>query len=278
MALRTQARPTLLLSLFLAASVIAVVVFGGLFATQRDWVAGVFAVFAVIGMVRLATLRLRLARHRANMQLLARAVGEQTPFAPATRPERAFVTGAGQVVGMRFRGGHLVIGQDVAAFVPTTGWRNIAVEFTIGLVAPRMRLSRIDLDADDTPALAGELAEQIQRHDGFLLDACWSWTRPGRALVRTGSAESLTIERSPPAEIVARWPSSPRPPAAEQRRMYVRILAIGGAVTGLFVAAGVVTWQLTADPEYLVAGLSYAGIIGGCVVTGVVLAAKQPRA
>jgi hypothetical protein len=171
-----------------------------------------------------------------------------------------------------------VIGQDVAAFVPTGEWQHIAAELAVGLFVQRMPLTHVHVDADDTPALAGELAEMVGRRDGFLIDTNWSWTRKGRALARTASQESLTIDRRSPDAIVARWPVLPAPPAAEQRRMYVRILAIGGAVTGLFAGAGVLTWQLTDETDYLVAGLSYAALIGGSVVGGVIVARKRLRA
>jgi uncharacterized SAM-binding protein YcdF (DUF218 family) len=262
MALRSQERSTLMLGLMLAGSVLAMFVLGGLAAAERDWVLGVFAAIAAIGAAYLVRLRLRLAESSA------------ATAAPASAP-RAFVTDASHSIGARARDGVVVIGQDVAAFVPTSQWRQLGVELVSGLFFQRVRLSRLDIDARDTPALASELAELVRHRGGFLLDERWSWAVRGRALLRAENKEFLRLKARPPAEPIARWPVLAAPPAAELRRMYVKVLAIGGVVSGLIAAAGVAAWQVSSNVDYLIAGAVFAVLVGGSVVGGVVLAGRM---
>ncbi|MFY0532560.1 hypothetical protein [Nannocystis pusilla] len=138
-----------------------------------------------------------------------------------------------------------------------------------------MRLSRFDIDAGDTPALAGELAELVRQRDGFLLDERWSWAFGGRALWRAESGESMRLKARPPAETLARWPALAAPPPAELRRTFIKILSIGGVASGLIAAAGVVAWHFSSDVDYLIAGIVYAAIVGGSAVGGAVMARRM---
>src|SRR5262245_46442543 len=118
MALRSQERSTLMLALMLASSVLALCVWRGVAAGERNWVSGTLAVIAAIGAAYLMKLRLRLAGRR-NKQRRSRA--------PADLPAntlRAFVADASHSIGPRARDGLVVIGQDVAAFVPTSQWKH----------------------------------------------------------------------------------------------------------------------------------------------------------
>ncbi|WP_434427108.1 hypothetical protein [Nannocystis pusilla] len=268
MALRSREQSTPMLGLMLAASLLVTLVLGGLAAAERDGVFGILAAVAAIGAAALARLRLRLAERRGPEPL--------EPDAGTAAPaRRAFVTDASQSIGPRARDGIVVIGRDLAAFIPTSQWRQLGVELVIGLFFQRVRLSRIDIDARDTPALAGELAELVRQRDGFLLDERWSQAFGGRALWRAESEECVRLTARPPAEALARWPALAAPPPAELRRMFIKVLAIGGAAAGLIAAAGVVAWRLSSDSDYLIAGIAYAVIVGGSAVGGAVLARRM---
>jgi hypothetical protein len=293
-ALRVQEKASPWVGLLLVASLIAVVVFGTLFASQRDWTAGVFALIAAAGAARFAVLGVRLARARAKEPGAripdARAVNlppsdarPGPPPAPAalTAPppasSRAFVTTATHAIGLRLREGYVVIGRDAAAFVPTTGYKHIAAQIALGLVATRLSLSRTELDADDSPELAGELAALAGARGGFLLDERWSWARRGLALTRPDGGDYLTIDHDPPSAYIDRWASLPAAPAAELRRRIARVVRVAVAAAVLLAAAGIVTWRLTANADFLTAGLSFAGMIIIPTVIGVVLAGKHLR-
>ncbi|WAS90576.1 hypothetical protein [Nannocystis punicea] len=266
MALRSQERSTPMLDLMLAGSVLVMVVFVGLAAVERDWLFGTFAAIFALGAAYLVRVKLRLAGQRRPGPLEASA---------ATTAPRAFVTDASHSIGARARDGLVVIGQDVAAFVPTSQWHQLGVELVVGLFFQRVRLSRLALDARDTPALASELAELVRHRDGFLLDERWSWALRGHALWRAESKEFLTLKARPPAAGLGRWPVLATPPAAQLRRTYVKILSIGGLISGLIAAAGVAAWHFSSDVDYLLAGTVFAALVGGSVVAGVVLATRQ---
>lgn len=267
MALRSQERSTPMLDLMLASAVLAMFVLGGLTAVERNWLSGIFAAIAAIGVAYLARLRLRLARQQRSEPL-------HTATAAPTSELRAFVTTASHSIGARARDGIVVIGQDAAAFVPTSDWHHLAVELVVGMFFQRVHLSRLEIDARDTPALASELAELVRNRGGFLLDERWSWTLRGRALWRAESKEFLQLKAEPRAEGIARWPVLATRPAAELRRMYVKILAIGGVVSGLIAGAGAVAWQVSSNVDYLIAGTVFAVLVAGSVVAGVVLARR----
>ncbi|MCY1054618.1 hypothetical protein [Nannocystis sp. SCPEA4] len=267
MALRSQERSTPMLDLMLASAVLAMFVLGGLAAVERNWLSGTFAAIAALGVAFLARLRLRLARQQRSELL-------RTATAAPTSELRAFVTTASHSIGARARDGIVVIGQDAAAFVPTSDWHHLAVELVVGMFFQRVHLSRLEIDARDTPALASELAELVRNRGGFLLDERWSWTLRGRALWRAESKECLQLKAEPRAEGIARWPVLATRPAAELRRMYVKILALGGVVSGLIAGAGAVAWQVSSNVDYLIAGTVFAVLVAGSVVAGVVLAKR----
>jgi hypothetical protein len=85
----------------------------------------------------------------------------------------------------------------------------------------------------------------------------------------------VRLKAQPPAGGTAPWPVLATRPAAELRRMYVKVLAIGSVVSGLIAAAGVVAWHVSSDVDYLIAGTIFAVLVGGSVVAGVVLAARM---
>jgi hypothetical protein len=274
MAIRLQRRAAPASAPLLAGAILALTVFVALFIWLRDWLAGAFALVAATGVARLVTLRR--SRELAPPHLeRQRADGETQLFVPATG--RAFVTGACHVVGTRLRDGHLVIGREVAGFVPTTRWRGLAIEIVLGLIAHRVKLSEIELDADDSPSLASELEGLVGRRGGFLLGDDWSWTRRGKALARSHARDYLTIEDDPPAAFLARWPVLRKAPAAEQLRVRMRVLSIGGAMSAFAGAAGVVSWHLTGNSDFLIAGLGWAGVIAAAVTTGWLLARRDAR-
>lgn len=261
MALRLQQRPTPALGLMLASSLLALLVLGGLAAATREPVFAALAVLAAIAAAHWTRLRLRIAR--------------QTPRAPLPSDAlRSFVTGAGNSVGPRARDGFVVIGQDVAAFVPTSPWRHLGAELLAGLLVQRMQLSRHVLDARDTPALASELAELVRQRGGFMLDERWSWAIRGRVLWRADGQEFLRLKAWCPAESITRWPVLAAPPA-ERRRREVKLLAIGGAASGLLATAGVLAWRVGSNVDYLIAGSFFAVLVGGSVVAGVLMARRM---
>ncbi|MDC0666469.1 hypothetical protein [Nannocystis radixulma] len=269
MALRSQERSTPMLDLMLASAVLAMFVLGGLTAVERNWVSGTFAAIAAIGVAYLARLRLRLARQQRSEPLQP-----STATAAPTSELRAFVTTASHTIGARARDGIVVIGQDAAAFVPTSNWHHLAVELVVGMFFQRVHLSRLEIDARDTPALANELAELVRNRGGFLLDERWSWTLRGLTLWRAESKEFLQLKAEPRAEGIARWPVLATRPAAELQRMYVKIVAIGGVVSGLIAGAGAVAWQVSTNVDYLIAGTVFAVLVAGSVVAGVILAKR----
>ena len=281
MALRLREHSTRSLDLLLAATVVAVVVFGGLFTATRDWLAGAFAIVAAVGAVRLGTLRFRLrGAPRDPAARLAAGSDDATEDPAAARGEStgaepAFVTGARHVLGARSREGYVVIGRDAAGFVPTAQWRHIAAEIGLGLIATRVDLSRIALDADDEPALGPKLAAMIEHRDGLILDERWAWARPVRALVRTETGDTLTLDRDPPATCLARWATLSPAPAAQTRRTVVRIAVGAGAIVAVLGGAGVAAWRVTDNVDFLIAGLSFAGLIAGSVITGLVIGSKR---
>ena len=79
----------------------------------------------------------------------------------------------------------------------------------------------------------------------------------------------------PPAHAVARWPALAAPSAAELRRKQVKILSIGGGVSALLAAAGAIAWYFTSNVDYLITGTSFAVLVGGTAVGGVVVARKM---
>jgi hypothetical protein len=258
MAIELRRRPSRNLDLLLVASIFVVVIFGAIFASARDWTSGAFALIGAINAAYLGALRLRLR-------------GEpQPPAVSQPRDARAFTTRARHLVGPRFRDGYVVIGAEIAGFVPTSDWRHLAAEVAIGLVASPLTLADSELDAADSPALASELAALVERRGGFLVDGEWSWAQRGEALARTidDVEQRIALDDDPPAAYVARWSVRAPISRARQRRLRQRAVSIAGTVTAVIAGAGVVGWRATGNSDFVVAGLVWAGLIAGGVGLG----------
>jgi hypothetical protein len=268
--IRTTASPWL--GVLMVTSFIGMVLFGALCASTLDWVLG--AVGAIFGAfaIRLAWLQRKL-RQDAGPADRASAPARDVSVAGASW-HRAHVAPATYSVGARFRTGFVVFGHAAAGFVPTTRWRHLVLELLLGLFVARVRVTKVEMEATDSELLAEELLEVMRQQGGFLLDGEWSWAFPGRTLTRLPSNDYLTIDGPPPPpQVLGRWPVLPRDPTAYRR--VVRKVGMGtGLVCMLMVAAGVIGWRLTGDLDFLIAGLTWAVLIGGAVTAGLVLAAR----
>jgi len=265
MSVRVEERPTRWLNLSIVGAVLAAVMFGTLFASQRDWVAGGFALISLIGAAWTTALWLRLRRRRRPTSDLA-----SPNYVP---PRRAFTSRARDFVGARYRDGHVVIGEHAAAFVPSSSWRHVVLEMVIGLLASPMSLSEIQIEALDSHELADELAALARHRGGYVIDTGWAWARRGYALALPGGCGYLTIEDTPPLVCVERWADLPVDPGAVRRRI-IKVLIAGGASVAVLFVAGVAAWQITGNPDFMIAGSSYAGLILVSVVIGMVLARR----
>jgi len=266
MSVLIEVRPTRWLNLSIVGAVLAAVMFGTLFASQRDWVAGGFALISVIGAAWTTVLWLRLRRRR-------RPTSDPHVPGPANA-RRAFTSRARDFVGARYRDGHVVIGEHAAAFVPSSSWRHLVLEMVLGLLASPTSLSEIEIEALDSHELADDLAALARHRGGYVIDTGWAWARRGYALALPGGRGYLTIEDTPPPGCVERWADLPVDPGAVRRRIIKVLIASGASVAVLFVA-GVAAWQITGNPDFMIAGSSYAGLILVTVVIGTVLARRR---
>lgn len=166
---------------------------------------------------------------------------------------------ATQTCGGRLREGFVVLATDVAAFIPTSGWRSVVLEVALGLVTTRIELSRAELEVVGSPTLAADLEELVCAREGFMLGADWTWTHlqllHHRYVMLNLDGNTLRFELPPP-ETLARWRKLDPPSRRSQR-----IAAAGVAgVAVLCALVGTLAWQLTGEADYLVAGLSFAGL------------------
>ena len=279
MTLHLRERPSPWLVVLLMVMVLAFALFTSVFVSNGDWLWGALALVTGAGVLRLAFLRLRMARGRQPKLDTSYAAPAQAPIPADPHPfsPRAFVTRARHMVGMRLRDGYVVIGQHAAGFVPTTQWRHLSVEIVLALIGSRVGLSKIEVDAVDSTSLSDELAAVTHRHDGFIMDEHWSWARHGKALTRNQHEDYLALNTPLPEAFSRQWPNAPMASAAQQRRTLIWIFAIAGAVVAVLAAAGAVAWHLTGDPDFLVAGFCFSGMIALAVIAGVILGRKQVR-
>lgn len=188
------------------------------------------------------------------------------------------------MVGLRYREGYVVIGPEVAGFVPTGKWRNLAGEIALGLVAVRVDLTRLGLNVLDPVTLPEELARLIREREGLFLDAEWAWT-PGGPTSRKGAmlkrgSDTLVIKDTPPEAVMRRWQRIALEEDVQGQATLRRILLALAAVALLLAAGGVIGWRVSGNTDYLVAGLAFGGLIGGSTLAGVILGkrlAKQRR-
>jgi len=272
MAIHLEQRASRWLSLLLAVTVLAVMLFGALFVALGDWVAGVFALVAVIGVARLVILKVRLVRSR-RAGARARDDSVEAARAPTGAPWGGggpFVSRASYNIGARSREGYVVISQQTAGFVPTGEWRHLALDLASALVGSRVPLTHSELEAVDAPSLADELGALVSQRDGVMMDSRWVWVLRGRWLARPEGKHILRIADRLPDALSALWTDAPATSAAHQRRVRNGILAGGGAVVAVLAGAGVTAWRFTGDSDFLTAGLSFAGLIAVSVVVGVI--------
>lgn len=256
--------------LLLAAHGLAAAVFGLIWALNRDWVAAIFCLLASAGAVRMGIV----LRRRSGLQASATHVARGR--ASAVTPDgQLFVSFARHMVGARMRPGIVLIGPSSAAFIPVGGWTHLALETVVVMFAARLRFVDLALYVADGDDLEVALQAAVQRHDGFLIDGTWTYTASQRWLSRPDSEGLVWIEREPPVSFTSRWAPTPLRSAAELRVIRNRIAGGATVVVAVVALAGVVAWRVTGDPDYLIAGIAYAVMIGGAVIGGLVVAARR---
>lgn len=243
--------------------------FGLIWATQRDAVAAGFCLVALAGAVRMGFL----LRRRYRLQARAGVVAHGRTFASALG-DALFVSFAHYMEGARLRDGIVLIGPVSAAFVPMGGWTHLAWKALAAPFVARFRFVDLAIDVGGGDVDAA-LHDAVARHDGFMIDTSWTYSHSQRWLSRPGLAGIVWIERRPPESITSRWTPMPPPSAAVYRSMRNRVTAVGAVVVVLLGLAGVVAWRLTGDADYLLAGLVYGALIAGAVIGGLVLADRR---
>lgn len=108
----------------------------------------------------------------------------------------------------------------------------------------------------------------------MLLDSSWSWVARGRALTRAEGGDYVTLTKRLPDALLALWPDAPAASPAQRRRLQRKVLAVGGAVVAVLAGAGAAAWRLTGESDFLVAGLSFAGLVAVRVGGGLIAAAR----
>jgi hypothetical protein len=253
--------------LLLGGCVVSCVVFGFIWATQRDRVAAAFCLAALAGAVRMGLV----LRRRQRLQTTAGMVAHGRAFASALGGA-LFVSFGHYTRGGRLRRGVVLIGPSVGAFVPVEGWTHIAWEAAKAPFFARFRFVDLAIDVADIDAA---LHDAVARHDGFIIDATWTYTHSQRWLSQPGAPGIVWIERAPPASITSRWAPAPPPSAEKYRWIRNRIVAVAAVVVVMLGLGGVVAWRLTGDADYLMAGLVYGLLLAGGVIGGVVLAKRR---
>lgn len=279
MVLHIQERRSPWLGVLLVGSILALLLFGGIFAAFRDWLSGLLVLLALVGVLRAGWVWRRVSRRSApdTPPHLVHTPSHSTEERLSSSTP-AFVGRARLMVGVRSREGFIVVGEHAAAFVPTFPWRHLAVEILVALFSVRVKLNRFELTAEDSPALVDELAALVELNDGVWLDGSWVWMRGGKVLLRSGQNESLTLIDPLPEPRVGRWTDSPQVSSAQLKRTLTWIAAIAAATVAMLTGAGITAWRLTGEMDYLVAGLSFAGMVTVAVVVGLVIGLKQVRA
>jgi hypothetical protein len=256
--------------LLLVGCVFSCLLFGLIWATQRDGVAAAFCLVALAGAVRMGLL----LRRRHRLQARADVVAHGRTFA-TTLGDALVISFAHSMEGARLREGIVLIGPVSAAFVPMGGWTHLTWKVLAAPFVARFRFVDLAIDLVGGGDVDAALQDAVARHDGFLIDTSWTYTHSQRWLSRPGLQGIVWIERRLPDSITSRWTPTPPPSAAMYRSIRNRVTAIGVVVAVVLGLAGVVAWRLTGDAEYLLAGLIYGALIAGAVIGGVVLANRR---
>lgn len=256
--------------LLFAAYAIVGLVFGWIWAVQRDWIAAVFCLAGSMGAVRIG----QLLRRRADLR--AREVPVAEGRASARAADGAlFVSLGQQMVGARLREGVVLIGPSSAAFVVVGGWTHLAWKLATFPLWVRFRFVDLAIDIPSHGDLDLALQDAVVRHGGFIIDHDWTYAPPQRWLLRPGAEGIVWIERPPPESLTSRWLPVPPPSPARFRWIRNRIAAGAAMITAVLGLAGLAAWRLTGDAEYLVAGLFYAALVGGSVLGAIVVAERR---
>jgi hypothetical protein len=155
------------------------------------------------------------------------------------------------------------------------GWTHIAWEAIKTPFVARFRFVDLAIDLADSGDVDAVVHDAVVRHDGFVIDASWTYTHSQHWLSQPGMQGIVWIERRPPESITSRWALAPAPSAERYRWIRNRIAAVGLVVVVVLGLGGVVAWRLTGDADYLVAGLVYGVLLAGSVIGGVVLAKRR---
>lgn len=226
-------------------------------------------------------------RARRSMRMRALAQPSPAPEEQAAVPAASvdltapFTARATQFVGMRYREGYVVFGAEVAGFVPTDQWHHLAGEILLGLVATRVPLTRLELDVQSAASLTQDLARLVDQRDGFLMDSGWEWI-PGGPLSLKGAMlkqgrDTLVVEDTPPEAAMHRWKRATPQEDSKGQTTLRRLLLGMASVALLCAAAGMIAWRLTGNTDYLVAGLSWSGLIGGSTLVGVIFGKRLAK-
>ena len=263
--------------LLLAAYVSVGLVFGWIWAVQRDWVAAVFCGAGLVGAVRMGLL----LRRRADVH--AQRVPVAAGRASAQTVDGALFVSMGlQIVGARQREGVVLIGPSSAAFVFVGGWTHLAWKLLTSPFYGRFRFVDLAIDVPTPGSVDLALADAVERHGGFIIDGNWAYASSQRWLLRPGTEGIVWLERPAPESLTSRWRPVPPPTPARFRSIRNRIAAVAAVLTAVIGLAGIAVWRFTGDADYLVAGLFYAAMLGGAVLFALVVAqlraapAEQP--
>lgn len=256
--------------LLFAAYAIVGLVFGWIWAVERDIIAAVFCVAGSVGAVRIGLL----LRRRADVR------AQEVPVAEGRASARAadgalFVSLGHQIVGARQREGVVLIGPSSAAFVVVGGWTHLAWKLAAAPFLVRFRFVDLAIDVPRHGDLDLALQDAVARHGGFVIDHDWTYAASQRWLLGPGTEGIVWIERPPPESLTSRWLPVPPPSPARFRFIRNRVAAGAAVITTVLGLAGLAAWRLTGDADYLVAGLFYAVLVGGTVIGALVLAERQ---
>ncbi len=245
-------------------------VFGWIWAAQRDWLAAIFCLAGSMGAVRIGLL----LRRRADLR------AKQVPVAEGRASARAadgalFVSLGYQMRGARLRDGLVLLGPSSAAFVVAGGWTHLAWRLATLPFGVRFRFVDLAIDVPSHGDLDLALQDAVERHGGFIIDRDWTYAPAQRWLMRPGTEGIVCIERPPPASLTSRWLPVPPPSPARFRWLRNRIAAAAATITAALGLTGLAVWQLTGVAEYLVAGVFYAALVAGSVLGAIVVAERR---
>lgn len=258
--------------LVLFAYVVVALMFGAIAATQRDAVAAMFCVAAVLGAVYTA----RLLRRRAKLAAQGVPVVRGRSSAQATAPT-LFVSRAQQSLGARSRSGVVLLGPTTAVFIPAGAWVHLALRLVAAPFRPTFRFFdlAIDTQGQAQAALAQALHDAVARYGGFELTTEWTYASSQRWLVGPGDEGIVLIHNTPPPSLTSRWLRVPAPTPERLRWIRRRVGAVAVTVSTLLVVGGIAAWRLSGDADHLVAGVAYAVLVSGAVFLGLAVAQRR---